>query len=91
MLKSIFRRRATASVTEERVIGILSASLPYAKLAIREYGKQTLELYIDDTVFTIYPPNAFTDGQWIISEGYLMVARSASLFRAVMLIAHNLK
>lgn len=69
----------------------MRASLPNAKLAVREYGKQTLELYVDDTVFTIYPPNAFTDGQWIISEGYLMVARSASLFRAVMLIAHTLK
>jgi hypothetical protein len=90
MIKFTFRRRSTASVTEERVIGILSAALPYAKLAIREYGKQTLELYIDDTVFTIYPPNAFTDGQWTISEGYLMVARSASLFRAVMLIANSL-
>lgn len=91
MIHFNFRRRSTASVTEEKVIGIMRASLPYAKLAVREYGKQTLELYVDDTVFTIYPPNAFTDGQWIISEGYLMVARSASLFRAVMLIAHTLK
>lgn len=91
MIHFNFRRRSTASVTEEKVIGIMRASLPNAKLAVREYGKQTLELYVDDTVFTIYPPNAFTDGQWIISEGYLMVARSASLFRAVMLIAHTLK
>lgn len=91
MIHFNFRRRSAASVTEEKVIGIMRASLPNAKLAVREYGKQTLELYVDDTVFTIYPPNAFTDGQWIISEGYLMVARSASLFRAVMLIAHTLK
>lgn len=88
-MKINFKFGRDLTVTEEKVLGIVSASLPHARVKVREYTNYC-ELIINGTLFTVDYPNK-SQPQYIISEGYVIQARSTSLFRATLLIAHNLK
>ncbi|MGL5077331.1 MAG: hypothetical protein ACRDBG_16095 [Waterburya sp.] len=88
-MKINFKFGRDLTVTEEKILGILSASLPHAKIKVREYTNYC-ELLVDGVLFTVDYPNK-SQPQYIISEGYVIQARSTSLFRATMLIAHVLK
>lgn len=86
MFKINFSRQLT--VTEEKILGIMSAKLPGARIGVREYSNYA-ELLINGILYTVDKPNK-SQSQYIISQGFKIEARSTSLFRAVMLIAHSL-
>ena len=88
-MKINFKFGRDLTVTEEKILGILTATLTHSSIKVREYNNYC-ELLVDGFLYTVDYPNK-SQPQYIISEGFLIQARSTSLFRAVMLIAHTLK
>ena len=88
-MKINFKFKRDLTVTEEKILGIISSGLPHAKVRVCEYNNYC-ELLINGVLFTVDYPNK-SQHQYIISEGFIIQARSTSLFRAAIMIVHTLR